>query len=217
MAKPILYSYYRSSASWRVRIALAYKGINYDYKAVHLVKDGGEQHSDAYHELNPLSQVPTLVIDGLTLTQSLPIIEYLDETRLESPLLPKDPAARAQARRVAEAINSGIQPFQNLSTLNMVREITGSEEKKNEWAKHFVAKGLRGVEDILKKTSGKFCIGDSVTMADACLVPQLHHARRFGVDLSGFPIATRIEAECEKLEAFQKAHASKQPDCPEVS
>jgi len=214
MAKPVLYSYFRSSASWRVRIALAYKGIEYDYKAVNLIKDGGQQLTEEYRELNPMRQVPTLVIDGVILAQSLPIIEYLEETRPDKKLLPQDPAKRAQARQIAEMINSGIQPIQNLAVLKLVGEWTGDESKKATWAKHWITNGLQGVEKMLSRTAGRFCVGDEVTIADLCLIPQMYNATRFGVDLSPFPLINRVVDECGKLEAFQKAEASSQPDAP---
>lgn len=215
MAKPVLYSYFRSSASWRVRIALAYKGIDYEYRAVNLVKDGGQQLSEEYQELNSMRQVPTLLIDGFTLTQSLPIIEYLDETRPEKRLLPLDPHTRAQARQIAEMINSGIQPLQNLMVLNAVGELSADQAKKMDWAKHWITRGFIALERTLAKTAGKFCVSDEVSIADLCLVPQLFGAHRFGVDMSPFPTISRVAGECSKLEAFQVADAAKQPDTPD--
>ncbi|XP_064624073.1 probable maleylacetoacetate isomerase 2 [Lineus longissimus] len=207
-AKPLLYSYFRSSCSWRVRIALALKGIEYETKALHLVK--GDQRSDDYKEVNPIGQVPSLVIDGHTLTQSLAILEYLEETRPDVPILPKDPAKRAEARAIAELIGSGIQPIQNLSVLQYV-----GDEKKMEWAKHWIDRGFQALEKMLAKTAGKYCSGDDLTVADLCLVPQVYNANRFKVDMSKFPVILRVHAELEQLEAFKAAHPSRQPDCPE--
>ncbi|XP_013084764.2 maleylacetoacetate isomerase-like isoform X1 [Biomphalaria glabrata] len=205
----ILYSYFRSSASWRVRIALAIKDINYEYKAVHLVKDGGQQHSEEYKRLNPMEQVPTLVIDGHTLTQSLPIIEYLEERNPEPPLLPKDSFGRAQVRALSELINSGIQPLQNSTVLEKVGD------GKEEWARSFIVKGFQALETLLKQTSGKYSYGDTVTMADLCLVPQMFAAKRFKVDLEPFPTICRVHDALAELSAFKAADASNQPDTPD--
>ncbi|CAD5123286.1 DgyrCDS11645 [Dimorphilus gyrociliatus] len=208
--KPVLYSYFRSSASWRVRIALSLKKIDYDYKPVHLVKDGGFQNTEEYREINPMRQVPSLVIDGHTLTQSIPIIEYLDETVADGPdLLPKDPVLRAKARALAETINSGIQPIQNLSVLNKIGET------KVEWAKYWIERGFDNLEKMLEKTAGKYSVGDVVTIADLCLVPQIYNAERFKVPTSNYPNIARIGENLEKLPEFQAAHPSQQPDCPE--
>jgi len=210
-SKPVLYSYFRSSASWRVRTALAYKGIDYEYKAVNLVKD--DQLSDDYKKLNPSRQVPTLLIDGLVLTQSLPIIEYLEETRPEKNLLPANPAQRHKARQIAEIVNSGIQPIQNMSVLKHINELVG-EEKKLEWAKRYIRLGFESLEDVLKDSAGRFCVGDNVTIADLFLVPQVANAKRFNVELTDFPIIRRINEECLAQEFFKIAAPSAQSDCP---
>lgn len=217
MSKPTLYSYFRSSASWRVRIALALKKVDYDYIVVNLVKDGGHQFQESYLQMNPLGQVPTLVIDGKTLTQSLPIIEYLEETIPEHPILPKDPLKRYQARQLAEIINSGIQPIQNLSVLKRLESFTGNPSDKAKWSESWITKGLEAFEKTLHQTSGKFCVGDEVTLADICLVPQLLNARRAGVNLLQFPKILEIEEECSKLECFRKAHPENQPDAFDAS
>ncbi|XP_076441760.1 maleylacetoacetate isomerase-like [Babylonia areolata] len=209
MAKPILYSYFRSSASWRVRIALAMKGVEYDYMPVHLVKEGGEQNKEEYKALNPMSQVPTLIIDGVTLTQSLPIIEYLDETRPGPQILPKDAIKRAQARALAEVINSGIQPLQNLKTL------AEFGDKKMEWGKTVISRGFDAFEKMLTSTAGKYCVGDEVTIADLCLIPQCYNAQRFSVDMSSYPTIVRIKEALEKLPAFIAADFKNQPDTPD--
>ncbi|XP_022799081.1 maleylacetoacetate isomerase-like isoform X2 [Stylophora pistillata] len=174
MTKPVLYSYFRSSCSWRVRTALALKGIEYDTHAVHLLKDGGQQFSDEFKKLNPMGYVPALVIDGHTLADSLSIIEYLDETRPDPPLLPRDdPFKKALARQVSQTIASGIQPIQNLSVLKYL-----GDERKTEWGHHWINKGFCNLEKILERTSGKYCVGDEITMADLCLVPQVYNANR---------------------------------------
>jgi len=207
----VLYSYFRSSASWRVRIALAMKDIKYEYKPVHLLNNGGEQKSEEYTKLNPMAQLPTLMIDGLTLTQSLPIMEYLDErTPTSTPLLPKDLAGKAQVRAISEMINSGTQPLQNMSVLQKV-----GAEGKMEWGKFWITKGLTAVEAMLEKTSGQYCYGDSVTMADLCLVPQVYNAERFGVDMSKLPLIKKVNDALVKLPAFVAADAFRQPDTPE--
>lgn len=210
-----LYSYWRSSCSYRVRIALALKGIEAELHPVHLVADGGQQRASEYTAINPMQQVPALVLaDGTTLVQSLPIMEYLEEVFPQPPLLPADPIARARVRALAEVVNSGIQPVQNLSVLERVDELGGS---KWEWARHFIGRGLAALEATAQATSGRFLVGDAPTIADACLVPQLYNARRFELDLSLYPRLSAVDAECAMLEAFQVAHPDRQPDAPEDS
>nr|AYN44557.1 glutathione S-transferase Z3 [Brachionus koreanus] len=212
-SKPVLWNFFRSSASWRVRIALALKEIEYEYKIVNLLT--GEQLSEEFTKLNSKQEIPILEIDGLHLTQSLPIIEYLDETRPQEPrLIPKDPVIRCKARAIAEIINSGIQPYQNTNVLKrLVAEI--GEEKKNEWLKHYLTKGFRAIETALIQSSGKYCVGDCLTIADLCLVPQVYSAHRFNVSLQDFPTILRVNAELEKIPAFQKSHAHAQIDTPD--
>jgi len=213
--KVVLYSFFKSSASWRVRIALAYKGIQYDYISVNITKD--EQFEADYVKKNTQAQIPTLVIDEITLTQSLPIIEYLEETYPHNPLLPKDPAQRAQVRRIAEIINCGIQPLQNpLSVATKVAEMSGKEEHKTEWIKYWIEKGFEALEKVLETTAGNYCVGDSVTIADLCLVPQVANAIIFKVDMGNYPIISRLADTCNEHEAFKASHPSKQPDAPSV-
>ena len=210
-----LYGYFRSSASWRVRIALKFKGLEYEYQPVSLIKDGGEHLTDTYRAVNPLQAVPTLVVDGKPLSESLAIIEYLEETHPEPALLPRDAFARAQARRIAEAINAGIQPLQNLRVLRKLDiDYNAGDAGKKAWAAHFNLVGLRALERLVSESAGRFCVGDSVTVADLCLVPQLYGARRFGVDVSAFPTLLRIESELMQLPAFADAVPGRQPDCP---
>ncbi|MEE6521625.1 hypothetical protein FKM82_019892 [Ascaphus truei] len=206
--KPLLYGYFRSSCSWRVRIALALKGIEYDQRPINLIKDGGVQLSDEYKEVNPMQQVPALRIDGVTLSQSLAIIQYLDETRPEPPLLPRDPKKRAQVRMISDHIVSGIQPLQNLVVLQKV----GATQL--EWAQYFITRGFEALEKMLQDTAGRYCVGDEVTMADLCLVPQVTNADRFKVPLTPYPIITRINQSLLQLEAFHVSHPSRQPDTP---
>lgn len=205
-----LHSFWRSSASWRVRIALHYKGLSFEYVPVDL--GDAQQYQEGYRALNPMEQVPTLTLDdGRRLSQSLAIIEYLDETVPSPPLLPRDPYLRARTRQLAEVVNSGIQPLQNTSPLNEVKRIGGDPQA---WGRKWVEKGLRALEGSAADTAGRFLVGDSVSMADVCLVPQLGNARRFGLDLAPFPLLVRVEAECAKLDAFACARPDRQPDAP---
>ena len=211
--RPVLYSYFRSSASYRVRIGLALKGIDYDYRAVHLVEEGGAQYKAAYAAVNPMHEVPSLVIDGHTLSQSLPILEYLDETRPTPPLLPADAYGRAKARQLAECVNASIQPVQNLRVLKKLEADFGAvEETRRAWVAHFIHSGFRGIEAILRDTAGSFAVGDAVTLADICLVPQVFAAGRFGVTLEAYPTLAAVAAKAGALPAFEAAHPSRQPD-----
>uniref|UniRef100_A0A8C4WX86 Maleylacetoacetate isomerase n=1 Tax=Eptatretus burgeri TaxID=7764 RepID=A0A8C4WX86_EPTBU len=209
MALPVLYTYFRSSCAWRVRIALALKGIDYDQVAVNLIKNGGEQYQEQFKMKNPMGQVPLLVIDGVSFSQSLAIIQYLDETRGGPHLLPSEPKQRAMVRMIAEIIASGIQPLQNLETIMRI-----DEKPREAWVQHFISKGFKAVEKMLQDTAGRYCIGDQVTMADLCLVPQAHNANRYKVDLTPFPIICRVVRNLEELDAFKAAHWACQPDTP---
>jgi maleylpyruvate isomerase len=208
-----LYSYWRSSSAWRVRIGLAWKGIPYTYEAVHLVKDGGQQHADSYREKNPMGFVPLLEWQegGHTrrLAQSMAILDYLEQRFPAPALLPADPFLRARSRQLAEMVNSGIQPFQNLSTLGYVKTV-GVDDRA--WIQHFLPRGLASLEAVVKETAGAFSVGETPSFADIYLVPQLYAARRFKVDLTPFPTLVRIDAACEALPAFQAAHPDRQPD-----
>ncbi|OZI17665.1 MULTISPECIES: maleylacetoacetate isomerase [Bordetella] len=210
-----LYSYFRSSAAYRVRIALNIKGIAYEYLGVHLLKDGGQQLSDGYRALNPSALVPTLVDADVTLGQSLAIIEYLDETHPQPPLLPADAAGRARVRAIAQAIACDTHPLNNLRVLKYLkRNLQVSDDAKNEWYRHWVGLGLAAVESMLADSSstGRYCHGDTPGLADACLVPQVYNARRFDCDLSAFPTVVRIDEACRELPAFDLAQPEKQPD-----
>lgn len=210
-----LYNYWRSSCSWRVRIALAYKNIDYEYVAVHLVQAGGEQYGAAYRAINPMAEVPALVFrEGnrqRVLSQSLAIIEYLEEAYPTPALLPSDPFDRATVRQLAHVIHAGIQPLHNLVVLNHAAH-HGLD--KVEWAKHFIRRGLLALEQNATRTAGRVLVGDEVSIADLCLVPQLAAARRFEVDLADCPTLQRIEEYLSGLAAFQAAHADKQIDAP---
>ncbi len=215
MDRPVLHGYWRSSSAWRVRIALAWKGIEHDVRPVHLVADGGQQHTPAYRQLNPLREVPTLVIDGHVLTQSVAIIEYLDETRPEPPLLPRSALERARARRLVEAVNSGVQPLQNLRVLQHLGSRLGLDaDATGAWARHWISFGFEGLERLLRETAGTCALGDEVTIADLFLVPQVYNARRFGVDLAPYPTIVRLDAALSARPAFAAAHPDRQPDAP---
>ncbi|XP_037096706.1 maleylacetoacetate isomerase isoform X1 [Syngnathus acus] len=208
LAKPVLHGYFRSSCSWRVRIAFALKGIEYDQVPVNLIKDGGQQLTEDYKTLNPMQQVPAVEIDGVALSQSLAVIQYIDETRPEPRLLPSDPIKRAHVRMISDLIASGIQPLQNLHVIQKI----GAE--KVQWAQYFINRGFEALEPLLKQTAGKYCVGDEISMADVCLVPQVYNAERFKVDLSLYPTIQRLNETLMKIEAFQVSHPSCQPDTP---
>ncbi len=210
-----LYTFFRSSASYRVRIALNLKGLNCEHVPIHLRRGGGEQFSASYKAVNPQALVPALEDGGRPLTQSLAIIEYLEECYPEPPLLPKDPADRAAVRAMALAIACEVHPLQNLKVLNYVKgELKQDEAAANRWAQHWIALGLAALEQMVLAAPkrGKFCFGDAPTLADLCLVPQLANARRFGCDLSGVPTLVRIDAYCGTLPAFVNAAPENQPD-----
>lgn len=212
-----LYSYFRSSAAYRVRIALALKGLAYDTIPVHLLKDGGQQHTSAYRSANPQGLVPALQLsaDGPVLAQSLAIIEYLDETQGGPALLPKDALGRARVRALAQMVACEIHPLNNLRVLKYLKRNLGiSDAQKDAWYAHWVALGLQAVEDTLThgNETGRFCHGDSPGLADCCLVPQVFNARRFNCALDAFPTINRIVEACEQLPAFQQAAPDMQPD-----
>ena len=208
-----LYGYFRSSAAYRVRIALGLKGLGYEYAAVHLRK--GEQSAGAFRALNPAELVPALVDDRGTFMQSLAIIEYLDERYREPPLLPDTPEARARVRAIALAIACDIHPLDNLRVLRyLVRTVGASEEVKDAWYRHWIDVGLSALEAGLARdpATGEYCHGGAPTLADCCLVPQLANARRAGIPLDAYPTLTRIEAHCNALPAFAAAAPQRQPD-----
>lgn len=206
-----LYGYWRSSASWRVRIALEWKGLSFENVPVHLVKDGGEQLKNDHTARNPLAQVPVLEVGGEQLSQSLAILEYLEEAHPTPALLPEDKIARARVRQLAEVVNSGIQPLQNLFVLLKVRD--EFKQDHTEWAAFFIKRGLDALEKMAQQTAGTFLVGDAVSLADLCLVPQLYNARRFKLDVEAlWPTLARVEASCNALEAFQAAHPDRQID-----
>ena len=212
-----LYGYWRSSAAYRVRIALNLKGISAEQLSVHLVRDGGEQHKAAYSALNPLELVPTLTLDDEldadALSQSLAIIEYLDEIHPQSPLLPASALERAHVRAMALTVACEIHPLNNLRVLQYLTQTLGVDEAaKNTWYHHWVASGFAALETLLIRHSGRYCFGDTVTLADLCLVPQVYNAQRFNVDLTPYPNIMRVWTECNQLEAFADAAPERQAD-----
>ncbi|MBE1159237.1 maleylacetoacetate isomerase [Dyella acidiphila] len=213
----ILYSYWRSSAAFRVRIALNLKGLRYETRAVHLVRDGGEQHAPAYAALNPQELVPTLVDGERVLTQSMAILEYLDETHPQPPLLPGDAAGRARVRALSQVVGCDIHPIGNLRVLQQIgTQFAADDAQKSAWMRHWVAGGLQAFETMLSRSqdTGRYCHGDAPGMADACLIPQVYNARRWKVPLDDYPTILRIDAACAALPAFHAAMPEQQPDAP---
>ncbi len=209
----LLYSYFRSSCAYRVRIALNLKGVPYSIVPVHLIKDGGQQHSERYHAINASRQVPTLVDGNTIIGQSMAILEYLEDEFPNPPLLPKNPADRALVRQMCEIINSGIQPLQNLSVVQFLeKDLKLGAEQKDQWLQSWIHRGLQSFEDLLQFHSGKYCFGDQITLADCLLVPQIFSSLRFKVDVSRYPRSVEINERCLKLTDFLRASPERQPD-----
>jgi maleylpyruvate isomerase len=207
-----LYTYFRSSAAYRVRIALNLKGLSYEMVPIHLTKDGGQQHTSQYRSINPQARVPSLEVSGGTiLTQSLAIIEYLDETHPEPPLLPADPLGRAKVRAIAQLIACDIHPLNNLIALQYLRRQLKHEQAEiDTWYHHWIIEGFTALETMLGP--GPYACGSSVTLADICLVPQVANARRLKVPLDRFPKIVAADAACLKLPAFDRARPENQAD-----
>ncbi len=207
-----LYSYFRSSAAYRVRIALNLKGLAYETVPVHLVKEGGHNRRLEFRAINPQMRVPALVVPtGDVLIQSLAIIEYLDETHPEPPLLPKDPIARAQARALAEIVACDIHPLNNIGSLRYLkRELHHEQAAIDAWYHHWVLTGFEALEALVRP--GPYACGGAVTVADLCLVPQVYNARRLNVPLDKFPKIVAIDTACLALPAFDRARPENQPD-----
>lgn len=214
MSTLVLYNYFRSSTSYRVRLALHHKGLDFEYKAINLLKN--EQRSPEYLQLNPLGGVPTLIHNGKVIPESLAIVEYLDEVFPEHPLLPPDAYLRSRIRQVCEVVNSFMHPMGNLKTLKHLEIKHGyTQEQKEEWMGYWLPQGLETLESILQEFSGKYCFGDAITMADIFVVPQILTCQRFKVDISKYAVLNKINENCLKLPAFQKAHPFRQADTPD--
>lgn len=208
-----LYSYFRSSTSYRVRIALNWKELDYTIVPINLLQ--GKQRDAEYAYINPAKGIPTLIDGQQAMTQSLAIMEYLEETYPEPALLPAGATARAQARAISQLIGCDIHPVNNLRILQYITGPLGhSEADKLAWIQHWTTEGFTALEIILKECAGTYCYGDNVTMADMCLAPQMFNAERFGCDLSPYPTLLRIHNTCRSLPAFEKAHPDNQPDTP---
>ncbi len=210
-----LYGYWRSSAAYRVRIALNLKGLAYETQAVHLLRDGGEQHGAAYRAINPQQLIPSLQDGERTITQSMAIMEYLDETRPAPALLPPDPVARARVRGLALVVACDVHPLGNLRVLQYLEaQYAADAEQRAEWSRHWIGAGFDALEQMLAghAETGRYCHGDTPGLADACLVPQVYNALRWKLPMDGYPTIRRIHAACNELEAFRQAAPEAQPD-----
>lgn len=212
-----LYSYWRSSAAYRVRIGLNLKGLDYDIIPVHLVRDGGEQHSIEYRGINPQELVPVLRHGNRRMSQSLAILEYLDEVFPQPALLPSTARERVRVRSLAQLVACDIHPLNNLRVLQYFEgEWNVPQPERDEWVRHWMAEGFSAVETLLADhpSTGNYCEGNQPGYADCCLIPQIYNARRFAVDMAEFPTLQRIEAACLALPAFDAARPERQPDAP---
>ena len=209
-----LYGYWRSSATYRVRIAMALKGLSYETKSVNLLKGG--QKDDAFGQVNPQKLLPALVLEtGETLSQSMAILEYLETVYPDAPLLPQDPIEAANVRSFSLAIAADIHPIQNISVFAYLKaEYGASQDQTQAWAKHWMQSRFPALEQVASKSAGQFLFGDKPGLAECCLIPQLYNARRFDVDLDLFPSLLKIDARCAELDAFKAAHPDRQPDAP---
>jgi maleylpyruvate isomerase len=214
-----LHSYYRSVSSHRVRLALGLKGLAYEYVPVHLVRNGGEQHTPEYKALNPQALVPTLQDGDTTITQSMAIIDYLDEKHPDPALLPRHADARAYVRQIAHICASDMQPLSSLRVFNHLSgELSVSQSQKNDWYHKWATQGFDAIETLLDKSphrKGPYVCGDDITLADICLIPQVYDARRYDVDTSIWPVITAIDHACTRLKVFSDAAPEQQPDTPE--
>ena len=210
-----LYGYWRSSSAYRVRIMLEFKNLSYEPVGVHLLKDGGEQYAPDFMEISPLGQVPMLALKGpsgpLYLSQSMAIAEFLEDAHPTPSLLPRDPWMRARARELAEMVNAGIQPLQNLRVL---RSLKASGVDSDSWRNEVMRRGFHALERRLRSSAGAYAVGDGITVADAFLVPQVYAARRFALDLDDFPLLVQTTDACLEHPAFSAAHPDRQPDAP---
>lgn len=210
-----LYTYFRSSTSYRARIALHIKGLQFNSTPVHLLEDGGQQHKPEYQNLNPAREVPTLIHNGNPISQSFAIIEYLDELFPEPPLFPQSPYERARVRQICEHINCGIHPIANLKVQQyLTQNLHLSEEQKTQWVQYWIQQGMESLEKILLNTAGEFAYGNKLTVADLFVVPQVFSSKRFGITLEKFPTIQKVYDSAMKIDAFNKAHPHVQPDTP---
>ncbi len=215
-----LYGYWRSTAAYRVRVALNLKKIEYSQVSVHLVKDGGEQHKEVYKNLNPQGLVPTLTDGDFTLSQSIAILEYLEEKYPEIPLLPNDLQLKAVVRQLCQVICADLHPLNNLRVLNYLsNDLTVSKDERTAWYHHWLREGFNAYENIVNQADlasqnnlNEYSIGGELTMADACLIPQIYNARRFDFCLDNFPRITQIEQKCLSLQCFRLSLPESQPD-----
>lgn len=215
MSQVTLYNYFRSSTSYRVRIVLNIKNIEYKYVPVHLLNNGGEQFSDNYTTLNPMSEVPTLEHDGMVIGQSVAIIEYLEEQFPNPALLPKGSQKRAKIRQFCENINSFMHPLSNLKVLKYLEDKHGYDQmQKEEWISHWYKKGLFALESWLQKNRGQYSFGDHISIADCFLIPAVFTSERFNVDLTPYKNIMTVNQNCLELEAFKNAHPFRQIDTP---
>ncbi|MDO4709474.1 MAG: maleylacetoacetate isomerase [Pseudomonadota bacterium] len=215
MSELVLYSYWRSSAAYRVRIGLNLKSLPYTQKHVHLLRDGGEQRTAAYRALNPQALVPTLQHGNVVLSQSLAILEYLDDIHPEPALLPKDAAGRARVRALAQLVACDIHPLNNLRVGQYLKaEYALAQTAVEDWMRHWMHEGFTAMQTALAQSpaTGAFCHGDTPTLADICLIPQLYNAHRFGLDMAAYPTLSAIENRCLALPAFAAARPENQPD-----
>ena len=207
-----LYSYFRSSASYRVRLALGVKDLDYEYIPVHLLNNGGEQNSEAYRQINPMAQVPSLEYDGALISQSMAIVLFLEDQFPNKPLLPADKVEKAKIIEFCELINSGMQPLQNLSVTRFLTKDLGINEKdKSQWLLHWLHKGLKSLNSMIEPNS-HFVSGNSLSLAECFLLPQLFSCRRMGVEMHKYENLLSIEEHCKELPAVIKAHPDNQPD-----
>jgi maleylacetoacetate isomerase len=212
-----LYNYFRSSTSYRVRIALEIKKLTYKYVPVHLLNDGGEQNKESYRKINPMGGLPSLVHNGKVISQTMAILEYLDEAFPKSyPLFPKDIFEKAKVRQFCENVNTDIHPVQNLKVLKyLVKNFKITEDEKDEWSRHWITQGFTALEKMAATTAKDFCFGTKVTAADLFLIPQMVSAQRFKTDVSGFPILNQIYKNCMQMHEFKKTHPFVQIDTPD--
>jgi maleylacetoacetate isomerase len=216
MSDLVLYNYFRSSTSYRVRLAMNYKNLNYEYRPINLIKEGGQQHSESYRELNPMSGVPTLIHGEFHVAQSVAILEYLDEAFPEKPIFPQDSKVRARVREVCEIINADTHSYANLRTLQYLQEKCGlNEEGKKLWIHHFFTKSLIALEAHAQTSGARFFFGNQITAADFLLIPMLFTAQRFELDTKPYPNLSRINTNITELDFAKLSHPFAQPDTPE--